>query len=214
MTRTELKSLAREQIKGNIGMLFLISLVIALITGAVEAVGLCVPFASLAASIVVTPGFVLSNILIYLNLTKGRKPMYEDAFAGFKDFWTAFKATFLTGFFTFLWMLLFVIPGYVKAISYSQTMYVVAENPGMSALDAIEESKRIMRGHKMEYFVLLLSFIGWIFLGLLTFGILYIWIIPYVSATQANFYNSIKPRPPVPPVIEGEAAEADAPAEA
>ena len=113
-------------------------------------------------------------------------------FYGFKDLWCAFKVQFLTGLFTFLWSLLFVIPGIIKALSYSMSTYILAENPGMPALEAIERSKKMMDGHKADLFVLGLSFIGWALLGSITLGIAYIWIIPYVSTTYVNFYNQIK----------------------
>ncbi|MBR5539365.1 MAG: DUF975 family protein, partial [Clostridia bacterium] len=77
-----------------------------------------------------------------------------------------------------------------------------AENKGIAALDAITQSKNMMEGHKMDYFVLSLSFIGWYFVGSLTFGIAFIWIIPYMSATYVNFYNAIKPVATVETVAE------------
>jgi uncharacterized membrane protein len=76
-------------------------------------------------------------------------------------------------------------------LSYSQAMYILAENPEMGALEAISRSKAMMKGHKWELFVLTLSFMGWLFLGVLTLGIGFIWIVPYMNATLANFHNSI-----------------------
>ena len=67
----------------------------------------------------------------------------------------------------------------------------------MGALEAINRSKAMMNGHKMDLFVLQLSFIGWHLLGAFTFGIAYVWITPYISATTANFYNSIKNQPEI-----------------
>ena len=72
------------------------------------------------------------------------------------------------------------------------SMYILAENKDISALDAIRKSKEIMNGHKMDYFILSLSFIGWIFLIAITFGIAAIWVTPYMETTYANFYNKIK----------------------
>lgn len=190
MNRAELKSLAKSQIKGNIGILFVIALIIA----ALSVVCSYIPLVgSLASSVVLTPAFSFATVAIYLGLTEGKKPAVADAFNGFKYFWISFKTTFLVGLFTCLWSLLFVIPGIIKALSYSQAMYIVAENPEIDALEAINRSKRIMDGHKMELFVLELSFLGWALLGTLTLGILYIWLVPYMNATMANFYNRIKP---------------------
>lgn len=207
MNRAELKMAAKQQIKGKIGILFVITLVIAVISGIASFVlGLIPVVGSLAASIIVTPAFALSVVRIYLNVVKGNTPELNDAFTGFDDFWAAFKVTFLVGLFTFLWSLLFVIPGIIKGISYSMSMYVLAENKGKPALECIAESKKMTEGHKMELFVLALSFIGWAFVGAITFGIAYIWITPYMQATMTNAYNYLKPAPveAEAPVVEVE----------
>ena len=189
-TRAELKEMAKQQIKGNIGMLFVITLIIGVISGAAGAI----PPLALAVSIIVTPAFSISIIRVYQELARnGKKPEAKDAFAGFDDFWTGFKALFLVGLFTFLWSLLFVIPGIIKSFSYSQTMMIVAENKGIGAREAINRSKAMMDGRKMDYFVLGLSFIGWGLLCCITLGIASIWVGPYIQATMVNFYNDIKP---------------------
>ena len=194
MNRAELKSMAKEQIRGNIGILFVVTLLIGLISGIASTVLGKIPVVgSLLAIVIVTPAFSLSIYRVYLALAKGVKPQAKDAFSGFDDFWSAFKVTFLVGLYTFLWSLLFVIPGIVKGISYSMAMYVLAENKGMSATECINASKEMTNGHKMDLFVLSLSFIGWMILGSITLGIAYIWITPYMQATFTNAYNSLKP---------------------
>lgn len=189
MDRLELKTLAKEQIKGHIGVLFLISLVVFLIS---TLVGLIPTVGSLLLALFVTPTFSIALVTIYLRLTQHMTPEVGELFAHFNKFWAAFKVIFFTGLFTALWSLLFVIPGIIKALSYYMTMYILAENPEIGALEAINRSKAMMDGHKMELFVLQLSFIGWYLLCGVTFGIAGIWVIPYVNATMANFYNSIK----------------------
>ena len=106
MNRAELKANAKAQIKGKIGVLFLITLIIGLISGAASAVLNLIPGGSLVASIIITPAFTLSIYRVYVNLFKGAAPQVKDAFCGFDDFWAAFKDTFLVGLFTFLWSLL------------------------------------------------------------------------------------------------------------
>ena len=192
-TRAELKTVAKAQIKGNIGILFLITLIIGLISGAAGAILSFIPCGSLVVSIIITPAFTISFLRVYQNLAREQKPQVGDAFTGFDDVWTAFKAQLLVGVFTFLWSLLLVIPGIIKAYSYSQTMLIVAENKGISAREALNRSKAMMEGHKMDLFVLYLSFIGWVLLCCITFGIAYIWVGPYMQATLVNFYNDVKP---------------------
>ncbi len=190
MNRVELKSLAKEQIKGKIGVLFLVSLIIfgiTLIASYIPVVG------GIANTFLLSPAFSLGSVMIYLKVADRKQFSAGDVFEGFYDFWSAFKVTFLVGLFTFLWSLLFIIPGIIKSYSYSMAMYILAENKGISAREAIRRSKEMMEGKKMDYFVLQLSFIGWILLGVITFGIAYIWVMPYIAATVTNFYKSLKP---------------------
>ena len=189
MTRIQMKELAKEKIKGKVLTLFLISFVISLVSGAIGAI----PALGQVASIFVVPCFTFATTLIYLELIQDKTPEVGDAFKGFSYFWISFKVGFLSGLFVFLWSLLLIIPGIIKAFAYSQAMYIIAENPEMNAMDALKRSEEMMKGHKMELFMLGLSFIGWILLGMLTLGLLYIWLLPYMSATMAIFYNNIKP---------------------
>ena len=189
MTRAELKSISKEQIKGNLLTLFLISLIVyglSALCGAIPVIG------SLASVFVLTPAFAIAQIMIYLELTKGTKPEVGDILKGFNHFWIAFKTTFLTGLFVMLWSLLLYVPGIIKACSYSQAMYIVAENPEIGAREAIDQSKAMMEGHKMDLFIFYLSFIGWYLLAMLTCCIGCLWLIPYVYTAQAAFYEDVK----------------------
>jgi uncharacterized membrane protein len=194
MSRKELKAKAKEQIKGNIGILFVIMLIVAAVSGIANVIP---GIGSIAAAIVLIPAFSIALVIIFLKLADGVKPEISELFQHFNKFWAAFKVTFLTGLFTWLWSLLLVIPGIIKALSYSMSMYILAENPDMPALEAIDRSKKMMNGHKMELFVLGLSFIGWYLLSTITFGIALIYAVPFMNATMANFYNSIKGEPVV-----------------
>ena len=193
MNRADLKAAAKSAIQGKIGILFVITLIIGLITFGASFILSMIPFVGSIASLFVSAAFTLSIIKVYLTVANGGKPSAGDSFSGFDDMWSAFKVTFFVGLFTFLWSLLFVIPGIVKSYSYSMSMYVLAENKGKPALECIEESKKMTQGHKMELFVLGLSFIGWLFLVGLTFGIAGIWVYPYMQTTYANAYKALKP---------------------
>ena len=188
MNRAELKATAKEQIKGNILTLFVMSLIVSLVGGLMN----LIPVVGTLASVLLTPAFSISLIRAYLNLTKGGTIAIGDVFSAFDDFWCAFKVNFFNGLFVFLWSLLLIVPGIIKGISYSMAPYILAENKGKSALECINESKAMTEGHKMELFVLELSFIGWFLLGIVTCGIAFIWITPYMSATYSNVYNSLK----------------------
>ena len=103
------------------------------------------------------------------------------------------KTAFLTDLFIYLWSLLFIIPGIIKAYQYRLVPYIMSENPNMSFRDAQAESARLMKGNKWKSFVLDLSFIGWDILSLFTWGILEIFFVgPYKASTDAALYESIK----------------------
>lgn len=193
MNRAQLKAAAKSQIKGKIGILFVITIIIAAISGIANLILSFIPIGNLVATIIITPAFTLSLIRIYLSLFAGKDVEVKDAFSGFDDFWAAFKVTFRVALFTFLWSLLFVIPGIIKAYSYSMALYILAENKGKSSRECVKESMAMTEGHKMDLFILSLSFIGWMLLSAITFGIAYIWVGPYMNATFANAYKSLKP---------------------
>ena len=93
----------------------------------------------------------------------------------------------------FLWALLLVVPGILKALSYALTPYILADCPNIPAMEACRVSERMMYGHRSEYFIMELSFLGWELLSALTFGILHVlYVGPYIELTKAGIYEEIK----------------------
>ena len=92
----------------------------------------------------------------------------------------------------FLWACLFIVPGIVKSIAYSQMKYIIAENNEIGVRNAMNISKVITQGHKGDLFVMYFSFIGWLLLGVLSLGIGLLWILPYINASFANTYIALK----------------------
>ncbi len=183
--RQQVKLEAKQGLHTNLGLAIGVSVVYALITSALSS-------AINALSIVFSGVFGVGVALVYLAITRRTQVEFADMFSGFKNFGTNCLAGVLVGLFTFLWSLLFVIPGIIKAYSYSMTYYILADNPEMSAREAIDESRRIMNGHKLDLFVLQLSFFWWILLGCITFGLGFLYVGPYMSAATAKFYDTIK----------------------
>lgn len=164
-------------------------------------------FALTAATFVMTMFLNLVNCgwqLFTLRASRGEETGgVETLFACFQQFWRFFLAHLLMNLFTLLWSLLFLIPGIIAGYSYTQTVHIMLDNPDISPLEAISASKRLMRGHKLEYFVLELSFLGWAYLSVFTFGLLGIWLNPYMQVTFANYYNALigwQPQQPEEPV--------------
>jgi uncharacterized membrane protein len=113
-------------------------------------------------------------------------------FEGFNDFGRSFVAVLLTSIYILLWTLLLIIPGIIAGLSYSMVYFILAENPTISPMDAIRQSKEMMYGHKTEMFMLSLSFIGWCLLGVLSLGIGFLWIGSYMQTSMAIFYQELK----------------------
>ena len=108
------------------------------------------------------------------------------------NYWHKVWGMFLVMLFTFLWSLLFIIPGIVKCFSDSMTPFILEEHPELGANEAIDHSRAMMKGHKFDLFWLILSFIGWGFLCLFTFGIGYLWLVPYMDTSISAFYEDVK----------------------
>ena len=128
-----------------------------------------------------------------LNVMRGNKVDVNDIMAAQHRLPDAILAYFINGIFTFLWSLLFIIPGIIAAYSYSMTYYILIDNPNMSANEARLKSMKLMEGNKLRLFYLHLSFLGWLILCFLTLGILTFWIAPYMRCATAEFYQSIAP---------------------
>ncbi len=118
----------------------------------------------------------------------------ENLFDGFRGgrYTRVFCALFLVQLFTFLWALLLIIPGIIKAFSYALTPYILLDEPELTAKQAIARSCEIMQGRRWKLFCLYLSFIGWGILCLLTFGIGFLWLVPYMNASIAAFYEDAR----------------------
>lgn len=118
-----------------------------------------------------------------------------DVFWGFRGehYGNVVKTMFLKNLFIFLWSLLLIIPGIIKAFQYALVGYIISENPQISSKEALAKSQMMMKGYKWKLFALYLSFILWSILSILTFGMLGIfWVNPYKYHTHAAFYEAIK----------------------
>ena len=125
------------------------------------------------------------------NLINNTDAKFTDLFSRFDCFWKAFGLRLLIAIFTFLWTLLFIIPGIIAAFSYSMAFYIMEENPSTGIMEAISQSKQMMRGNKFRLFCLAFSFIGWILLSVFTLGLGMLWVGPYMNASFAAFYLEI-----------------------
>lgn len=141
---------------------------------------------------------LLLGSIIELGHTRFHLKLIDRCDAGIKDLFSYFyiwkkaiAATFLQILYILFWMILFVIPGIIALFDYSMTSYILAEHPELSASEAIERSKQIMKGNRWRLFCLELSFIGWSILCAFTLGIGQLFLIPYRKTAIAAFYREI-----------------------
>lgn len=136
----------------------------------------------------------LGGYYLALNIIREKQTSIGNIFVWFTDakrFLKSFLVYLLVNLYLFLWTLLLIIPGIIKSFSYAMTYFIINDHPEYSLNQAITESRRMMDGHKMEYFLLCLSFIGWFILSCITLGIGFLWLIPYFYTTAAAFYEEI-----------------------
>jgi len=155
-------------------------------------------FIAIAALVMAAAYFILGSIVgvgyskFNLDLLdRWAEPEIGTLFGYFKHWKTAVAANLLQTLYVILWSLLLVIPGIIARYSYAMTNYILAENPELTASEAIAQSKQMMSGNRWRLFCLQFSFIGWDLLCGLTFGIGNLWLVPYKQTATAAFYREV-----------------------
>lgn len=203
----ELMRNARTSLEGNWGLAIGTCLVYVIALSATQLVPL---------SIFVLAGPMLLGLYLFvLTISRGGEPRLEQLFDGFKNFSNSMVAYLLVMLYVFLWTLLLIIPGIIAALSYSQTMFIIADEPNLRPSEALDKSKAMMDGFKTKLFGMHLRFFGWSILCLFTFGIGFLFLFPYMYVSLAKFYDDVRAEyegggseidsgstytPPVPPM--------------
>jgi uncharacterized membrane protein len=133
--------------------------------------------------------------LVFLWFVKDNRNFeMKDIFSAFNNtyYWKSIGVSLLMGIYIVLWALLLIVPGIVKALSYSMATYIIAENPEMRAEEAIQRSMKMMDGHKMELFILCLIGLGLVILSVFTLFIGLLWIMPWLQVVTVKFYLYVK----------------------
>ena len=127
---------------------------------------------SLIYVLLVSGAFELGLSLFFLASFRGHMVEVKDVFLGFERFGKALGLFLYQYLWILLWTLLFIIPGIIAAIRYSQAFFILADDPEKGVIQCMDESKAMMKGNKASYFLLSLSFIGWLILAIIPGGIL------------------------------------------
>lgn len=186
---SEIRSIARNSLKGNWTPAVLAGFIYFLVAGLAGGI----PFVNFFTTFLLALPLGMSIFIVYLLYLRGDKDnAITNIFNCFKDYGRFLGTSILVFLFTLLWTLLFIIPGIIKYYAYSMTYYISHDNPQMKANDAIELSMKMMKGNKGKLFLLDLSFIGWFLLCILTLGIGLLWLYPYILTSRAAFYEDVK----------------------
>jgi uncharacterized membrane protein len=189
-----LMKMARESLSGKwwlaVGGFFVYTL-ISMLLGFIPMLGPIVSW-------LVAGPFFLGMVIFSLAISRNQEAKVHQVFDGFNHFGKALGTYWLVVLFTLLWSLLLIIPGIIAGLSYSMTFYILADNPSIKPMEAIDRSKKMMYGYKWKLVYLQLRFIGWMLLCFLTLGIGFLWLIPYIQISMAKFYDDIKGEQEIP----------------
>jgi uncharacterized membrane protein len=177
-SNSELRWHSRNQLRNNWGYAILAVIVFSFVNSA-------------ASSILVGP-LTVGLSICFINLIRYGRIRIENVFDGFKTFGTSFLAILLRGLITFFLFLLLIVPGVIASLAYAMTPYIINDNPGISATDALRMSREMMKGFKGKLFLMYLSFTGWVILSIFTCYIGFLWLGPYMQASIANFYENLR----------------------
>lgn len=148
--------------------------------------------ATYVGELIVYGPLTLGYIVYLLNLCLRRVSLFNLLFNGFNRFMETLVAGLLFMLIVSVASIFLIVPGIIAACGLSMTFFIMADDSNITGLDALKMSWNMMRGHKWDYFCLMFRFIGWALLCLLTFGIGYLWLYPYMTATSANYYHSLR----------------------
>lgn len=196
MNRVEIKNFAKEKLSGNLGSIWKI-LIIALGISLASTCVLSILFNKMDADfldsllgILMMP-LGIGTTSFFVSLIENTNFEAKDLFKYYHDFVKIIGVTVLMGLIVMLGYICFIIPGIILTLSYSLVPIILIKKPELGIVETLKYSREKMQGHKLDAFVLGLSFIGWAILGTLTFGILYIWLYPYMQLTFTKFYLNI-----------------------
>ncbi len=201
MNRVELKEWAKQKISGNIGNIFIgigiifaISLLFSFGVGIVQIIFGETSYITFIVSLVVE--FLLVPLQIGLNgymmgFVQNDTFNRDAIFAPYDDTFKIIGASILMSFVIMIGFIFFIIPGIYLAFSYALVPYLLVTNKDLSITETLELSRKMMNGNKLDLFVLGISFLGWMLLVPCTFGIILIWLYPYMMTATTKFFVDI-----------------------
>jgi len=179
----EMKDMALAKLENKWGNAALVVLIAMIITGATNFIP--------GASLIIGGPISLGVAIYFLRISRDESVEINNLFDGFKQFGNALGAYLLMLLIIILGFILLIVPGIIAALALSQTFNIMHDEPNLGPIEAMKKSHEMMKGHRGDYFLLNLSFIGWALLCILTIGIGFLFLAPYASVTNAIFYNNL-----------------------
>jgi len=179
----EMKDMALAKLENKWGNAALVVLIAMIITGATNFIP--------GASLIIGGPISLGMAIYFLRISRDESVEINNLFDGFKQFGNALGAYLLMLLIIILGFVLLIVPGIIAALALSQTFNIMHDEPNLGPIEAMKKSHEMMKGHRGDYFLLNLSFIGWALLCILTIGIGFLFLAPYASVTNAIFYNNL-----------------------
>ena len=212
MTSSELKLKAKERLMGKKKnaaiVIFVMMLILMVVSGVLSAIfpgktelkdigGIKYTYTQ-SNPIVSIISLVFSTFLYFgfysycMKIARGEDPELNELFSKGNLVIKGVVTVFIVSILEVLGLICLVIPGIIIACAYSMVYFIYLDNPEIGITEVMTKSRHMMKGHKWDYFCLMLSFIGWFILSIFTLGILLLWLVPYMTVTIASFYDSIR----------------------
>ena len=203
----DLKEQALTSLRGKwgsfVGLTFIYMLLMGIASGATQFGEIFTGSSFSTLALIMTSSGVLLTIIaipmqfgyVVAHLHSSRQDLpadINDLFFGYKRFWQVLGTLLLQALAIIGGFILFIVPGIILAFAYAIVPLVLRDNPELSAVEVLQKSRMMMKGHKWELFLIYLSFIGWAVLCIFTFFIGYLWLAPYMQMTEVKFYEQLR----------------------
>jgi uncharacterized membrane protein len=184
ITRTTLKSEAKRKLSGQTKPSAIVTFVTWLLPTIAGPSGI--------APLIFDGPFGAGMAQFFLRLVRGEAPGVGTMFLGFSKFLRNIRVWLMQLVFVLLWALLLIVPGVIAGLRYSMVWFVLADEPELTARQAMDRSKALTKGRLRDLFVLGLSFFWWLVFGIITLGIGFLYVVPYVQTTWALVYEGMR----------------------
>ena len=184
ITRKDIKTEAKGRLVGQKKQGAIVTFISSLLPGIMSPSGL--------APLLLDGPFAAGMATFFLRLVRGENPGIGSMFLGFSKFLRNIRVWLLQVVFVVLWAVLLLVPGVIAALRYSMVWFILVDEPDLTAREALDRSKELTKGRLRDLFGLAVSFFWWLCFGVVTLGIGFLYVIPYIQSTWALVYEGMR----------------------